>query len=159
MSRESSLEIVGDGPTGSQVVLVDKDGIAITGEDKLKVDSKIVDYRRTVTILVDSNSVAGAIHIVDDRYNVESIREAHKTASDSGGALNIGIAKGTVTPANSTAQHSTAINMNGTADTVQNVTITTTTDMDAGDRICIKNVANLTNLAGGCVTLVLKRIP
>lgn len=159
MPIHQSVEIVGDGPTGSQVVMIDKNGVDIANEDHLLVNDKIVDYRRVVTVLVNNGTVAGNIHVVDDRYVIESIREAHSTASDAGGALNIGVAKGTVTPANSTAQHSTAINMNGTANTVQNVTITTQTTMDAGDRICIKNVANLTNLAGGVVTMVLKRVP
>lgn len=157
--KEHSIEIVD--LDGTVAVTIDKDGVAIAtaaGEDKLKVNSKIVDYRRAFSFNVDSATVAGHVHVVDDRYVIESIREKHKTAADAGGAINIGVSKGAVTPANSTAQHSTALNMAFTADTVVSPTITTQTTMDAGDSICVKNVANLTNLAGGNITIVLKRV-
>lgn len=159
--KEISIEIID--LDGTVVTTLDKDGVAIAGaagEDKLKVNSKIVDYRRafTVWMAAAAQCVAGDLHTVDDRYVIEGIRESHNTAADTGGAMNIGVAKGTVTAANSTAQHSTAINLAAAANTQQNITITTQTTMDAGDRICVKNVTNTTNLAGGSVTIVLKRV-
>lgn len=157
-----SIEIID--LAGARVALFDKDGLSLpnaSGEDKLLVNAKIVDYRRPVTLWMPANTscVAGDIHTVDDRYVIESIRESHNTAADAGGAMNIGVAKGTVTAANSTAQHSTAINLAAAANTQQNVTISTQTTLDAGDRICVKNVTNTTNLAGASVTIVLKRVP
>lgn len=159
--KELSVEVID--LDGTVVVTLDKDGVAIAGaagEDKLQVNSKIVDYRRPVTVWMPAaaSCVAGDVHVVDDRYVIESIRESHNTAADSGGAMNIGVAKGTVTAANSTAQHSTAINLAAAANTQQNVTISTQTTMDAGDRVCVKNVTNTTNLAGASVTIVLKRV-
>lgn len=159
--KELAIEIID--LDGTVVVTLDKDGVVIAsaaGEDKLQVNGKIVDYRRPVTVWMPAAAqcVAGDVHTVDDRYVIESIRESHNTAADAGGAMNIGVAKGTVTAANSTAQHSTAINLAAAANTQQNVTISTQTVMDAGDRVCIKNVANTTNLAGASVTIVLKRV-
>ena len=162
--KERSIEIVGDGPAGAQIALLDINGLAIAGadgEDRLQVNGKIVDYRRPVTAWhsVAGTLVAGTFHIVDDRYVIESIREVHGVASDAGGALTIGVAKGVVTAANSTTQNGTAINLNGTANTVQSAVVSTQTVMDAGDRICYKTVTNATNMTGCCVTLVLRRVP
>lgn len=162
--KERSIEIVGDGPGGAQIALLDNNGLSLAGadgEDRLQMNSKIVDYRRAIDQWhsVAGTLVAGSIHTVDDRYVIESIKEVHGTASDTGGVLTIGVAKGTVTAANSTAQHSTAINLNGSANTVQIVNITTQTVMDSGDRVCYKTVTNATNLATCSVTIVLKRVP
>lgn len=162
--KERSIEIVGEGPVGARIALLDENGLSIVGadgEDRLQVNSKIVDYRRAIDQFhaVAGTLVAGTFHIVDDRYVVERISEVHGTASDTGGVLTIGVAKGTVTAANSTAQHSTAINLNGTANTVQVATITTQTVMDSGDRLCYKTVTNALNLLTCCVTIVLRRVP
>lgn len=159
--RDHSVEIID--LSGVQVALLDKDGLALAGasaKDRLKVNSKIVDYRNTFTVWMPAAAqcVAGNVWIADDRYVIESIREAHLTAADAGGAMTIGVAKGTVTPANSTAQHSTAINLNGAANTVQNIAITTQTTLDVNDRVCIKNVATTTNLVGAAVTVVMRRV-
>ena len=159
--KELSVEIV-DPSSGARVVLLDVNGVAITGGNKLLVDGKINDYRRVLNLHHGTQAAdpmaAHTVHTVDDRYVIESIREVHDVASDAGGVLTVGVAKGTVTPANSTAQHSTAINLNGTANTVQTAVITTQTTMDAGDRICYKTVTNATNMAGSTVTIVLRRV-
>ena len=155
--KEHSVEIVGEGPTGTQVALMDKDGVKIVDEDHLLVNSKIVDYRRTITLLLAGTTVAGNIFVADDRYIIESIKEVHSTVSDGSGDINIGVAKGTVTPANSTAQHTTTFNLDATINTVQTATLTTQTTMDVGDRICVKNVGTMTNVVG-VMSIVLKRV-
>lgn len=145
--------------------LVDKSGTVLATFDEngsdfssgsLKENSKLTDYRKVVTDLLNGTVVNTHIFVADARYVIESIREKHSTAADAGGTLVYGVAKGTVTPANSTAQHSTAINTNGTANTTQSATITTQTTLDAGDSIA-RVVVNATNLVGSA-TLILRRV-
>jgi len=159
MPKQHDLQIVDN--SGNDVCLLDNNGINIVSEDNLKLGGKIVDYRRSVDIQFGATIVAGPVCIVDDRYVIESIRWVHADAYDAGSSLVVGVASPGVTAANSTAQHSSAINLAFTVNTPQTATITTQTTMNAGDRVCVKNVVNAANGAanGSVLSIVLKRVP
>lgn len=145
---------------GNTVVSLDGEGsgVSVSNLNNFYHAGVINDPYLHLQLNANANTVPGNLWVADGRYNIVSIKEAHSTPADAGGALTIGVATGTVTPANSTAQHSSALNMNLTANTVQTATLTTVTDMNSGDRICIKSVVNLTNLVGSAISLTLKRI-
>lgn len=140
---------------GTVLITFDENGMDVT-EGAFEVGGKVSDYRKPITDTLTGTVVNTHIFVADARYVIESIREKHSTPADAGGTLTYGVAKGTTTPANSTAQHSTAINTNFTANTTQTATITTQTTIDAGDSIA-RVVVNATNLVG-TATLILRRV-
>lgn len=106
-----------------------------------------------------ASSVADkVIGIVPFRSKLIGVKEVHGTAGSDGSAVTLGIERlqGTETSGNGDAVTSaSAINLKGTADTVQSATIVTTNDIDifeAGDRVGINVTGTTTAVANMNVT-------
>jgi hypothetical protein len=90
---------------------------------------------------------------------VKAITGSPTVAGSDGGAVTAAIKKASSTTAiaSGTALHSGTFNLKGTADTVQNLTLSTTEAVDiisAGDRIGVDFTGTLTD-AVGCITVLL----
>lgn len=104
---------------------------------------------------------------VGHAYQVAAVDEVHATAGSDASAVSLQVTKETGTQAPGagtdllTNNTNAGFNMKGTANTVQNGTLTSTTadlQLAAGNRLSIDFAGTLTALAGVAVTITLKRI-
>lgn len=137
--------------------------------DGLKIDGVIVSpYKLVVANLVlNSHCVDQCIFIADRAYEVVRVDEVHATAGNDAGAVNLQLTKDTGTNAPGagtdllTNNTNAGFNLKGTANTVQNGTLTATTaslQLAAGDRLSLDFAGTITTLAGVQVTVALKPI-
>ena len=105
-----------------------------------------------------------AIFIANGPVEVLEVREVHTTAGSHGSAVSLQVEKctGTTAPGSGTNlltnNSDVGFNLKGTANTVQEGTLTATRatrQLAAGDRLALDFAGTLTALAGVCVTIKL----
>jgi hypothetical protein len=136
--------------------------LAVTDADALTVAGVIVPQEMVVTFPLDASSVDGNIFIADDAWIVTSIEEVHSTAGNDGSAVSlmVDMCTGTEAPGSGTDMIQAVIDLKGTANTVQTGTLSATPahyTLADGDRIAIDVSGALTTLAGGILTIHMKR--
>jgi hypothetical protein len=124
-------------------------------------DSIVVSYPLVAA------SVDQVAFIADGPYEVIAAREVHETAGTDGSAVTLDIKKvtGTTAGTSGTTVLATTFDLKSTAKTVvtKNASSGLTTTLanrklDAGDRLFLDFTGTLTALAGGMVTIYLKRL-
>jgi hypothetical protein len=113
----------------------------------------------SINIEYNASSIDKTCFVATRKYVVKAISGSPTVAGSDGGAVTAAIKKasGTTAIASGTALHSGSYNLKGTANTVQNLTLSTTgSDLQiaAGDRIGIDFTGTLT-AAVGTVSVVL----
>lgn len=99
--------------------------------------------------------------IAPDNCNVIAISEVHKVAGTAGGSVTLNVEKltGITAPGSGTSILSTAFNLKGTANTVQNGTLTNviaTKQLAIGDRLALVVSGTLTTLENVTVMVTLQ---
>lgn len=122
--------------------------------------------RFTVTAVLPGTMPAtaanyGVVFIAPKKCVVKSVREAHTTLGTDGSAVGLNLEKLTGTQAldGGTALLSANINLKGAVNTVQSGTLITTAaslQLNAGDRLALKDSGTLTAVAGVSVTIELE---
>lgn len=133
--------------------------IAVTTADKLTVGGVIVPQETVVTAYLDASTTDGNIFIASDAWVVTHIEAAWTVASTSG-TLMLDKCTGTEAPGSGDDMLTGTIDMSGTANTVTAGTLHGTAaniTLADGDRIAIDIAGTMTNLAGGVVTVHMKR--
>lgn len=137
-----------------------------TNLDSLKIAGRNVSTQVLATFSMLANgSLADQCFFVADRaYTVLAIKEVHSVAGNDAGAVNLQVTKDTGTQAPGagtdllTNNSNAGFNLKGTANTVQNGTLTSTAGaltLAAGDRLSADFAGTLTTLAGVVVTVAL----
>lgn len=112
-----------------------------------------------VSIEYNASSIDSSNFIATRRYRVVAVSGCPTVAGSDGGAVTAAVMKtsGTTAIASGTAVHASTINLKGTAETVQNMTVSTASDanmLEAGDRLGVNFTGTLTD-AVGVITAVL----
>ncbi len=112
------------------------------------------------TVAANAALVDQVFFIANKTYKVKSISEIHATAGTVA-SITATIKKvvSAQSIANGTALHATGFALDGTANTLQTATLSTTADtltLNAGDALAIDYTGTLTTLAGVCVTVMLQ---
>lgn len=137
--------------------------------DGMTVGGVIVSPYRSISVQIPINSlcVDQNIFIADRALQVTRVDYNHATAGNDAGAVNVQLAKQTGTQAIGSGTNlltnntNAGFNCKGTANTVQNGTLTATTaslQLAAGDRLALDFTGTVTTLAGVTVTVQLKPI-
>lgn len=105
----------------------------------------------------------GKFFVATSKCVVRKISEVHTTKGTHGSAVTLQVERlqGTDTSGNGDDLLTTAFNLKGTDETVQNGTLTTTTAnliLNAGDRLNLADAGTLTALVGVCVTVELEQV-
>ena len=135
-------------------------GAADFGKDQLSINGIIISPYETLTVPISASTVSTTVFTCDQTYQLVSISEVHGTASTSG-TLMAEKCTGTTAPGSGTALLTGTMSLSGTANTVVNGTLVSTlgtTNFAVGERLSIKIAGTMTNLANGCVTIILRRI-
>lgn len=103
------------------------------------------------------------IFIATGPCEVVGVSEVHTVAGTDAGAVTLDVTKcdGTEAPASGLTVLSSTIDLKGAANTVVNRTLTTTLadrKLVAGERLALNVTGTLTGLAGGVVTIRVKRL-
>jgi hypothetical protein len=116
-----------------------------------------------VNVPIAAATVDSNVFIATGPCEVVGVSEVHTVAGSDGGAVTLDVTKcdGTEAPASGVTVLSSTIDLKGTANTVVNRTLTATTadrKLIAGERLGINVTGTLTALAGGVVTIRIKRL-
>jgi hypothetical protein len=116
-----------------------------------------------VNVPIAAATVDSNVFIATGPCEVVGVSEVHTVAGSDGGAVTLDVTKcdGTEAPASGVTVLSSTIDLKGTANTVVNRTLTATTadrKLIAGERLGINVTGTLTALAGGIVTIRIKRL-
>lgn len=137
-------------------------GAANSGQTLRRVPRYIT---ATYNMLANGSLADAAFFIADRAYTVVAISEVHSVAGNDAGAVNLQVTKDTSTNAPGagtdllTNNSNAGFDMKGTANTVQNGTLTATAaslKLAAGDRLAVDFAGTLTTLAGVVVTVYLE---
>lgn len=139
--------------------------LAITDADKLTVGSVIVPQEMVLTIPIDPSEVDQSVFIADDAWEITKIEEVHTVAQDTAypntGNLSIMKCTGTEAPNAGDPMHNTTMWLNSTVNTVVTPTlsgISANLTLADGNRIAFDFNGTTSTLAGGVVTLHMKRV-
>ncbi len=118
--------------------------------------------RQIISVTILAATVDNTIFIADRAYELESASYVPRVAG-TGGAATLAIKKctGTEAPTAGDAMTTASADLVGTADTVQDLTLSATvanTQLADGDRIAIDLTGTLTNVVGN-LTLTLRPLP
>ncbi len=107
----------------------------------------------------DAASIDSAFFVADRAYRVHAIRARINVVGSDGGAVTAVVRKApsATAPASGTALHSSSIDLKGTANANQSLTLSATTadlNLAAGDSLCL-DVTGTTTAARGVVTVFL----
>ncbi len=158
--RTSPVGSVAAPPYTKENYTWDVDSLDLTNADALLVGSVILPQEMVITWPINASSVDENIFIADDAWQVTSIESAH-TASSTSGNVSVRKCSATVAPSAGTLMHSSSIDLNLAANTVQSLTLSTTAadqKLADGDRLALDYEGTMTNLTGGVITIHLKRI-
>lgn len=116
-----------------------------------------------VSVPLAAASVDSNVFIATGPCEVVGVSEVHAVAGSDVGAVTLDVVKcdGTEAPSAGVTVLSSTIDLKGTADTVVNRTLTATVanrKLVAGERLAINVTGTLTALAGGVVTIRLKKL-
>jgi hypothetical protein len=143
------------------------DTLAVTDADKLTVAGVIVPQEMVITFPISATSVDSSVFIAADAWRVTHIEEVHSVTGTEVApiAANLTLVKitGANAPSAGLPMHNTTISLAaaGTANTVQAPTLSlvlANLTLADGDRIGANFAGTLTTLAGGSVTVHMKRI-
>lgn len=139
-----------------------------TGEFVAVADSstcgpyKIQNLIHQVFNLAAASATTGNFFIAPTGYRVVAVREIHAVAGGSGATVQIEKLTGTTAPGSGTAVLTTAMPLNGTANTLQSTALTNiilaASTAAAGDRFGFLLAGTLTGLANCIVEVSLARI-
>lgn len=142
------------------------DTLAVTDADKLTVAGVIVPQAIMIPVALSAATVNGTVFIpISGNYQVLGISEVHSVASTAAMTnVTATIVKLTGTQAPATAGvvvMSNTFALKGTPETIQTGTLSTVsgaTKVNVTERLGIRFCNPITSLAGGCVSISLKRI-
>lgn len=139
-----------------------------TGVDIIDSDGNFASLVEVSYVMNANGDLADqAFFVANNAYEVTAISEVHSTAGNDAGAVNLQVTKDSGTDAPGagddllTNNSNAGFDLKGTANTVQEGTLTSTTanlQLAAGDRLSVDFAGTLTSLAGVVVTVTLKRI-
>jgi hypothetical protein len=140
--------------------------LEVTTADKLTVGGVIVPQAITIPVMLSASTVNGTVFIpISGNYQVLGVQEVHSVASTAAmNYVNCTIVKvtGTQAPASAgVAVISTPFNLKGTPETILSGTLSTVsgaTKVNTTERLGIRFNNPITSLAGGCISISLKRI-
>ena len=134
--------------------------LAVTTADKLTVGGIIVPQEMTLNWPINAASVDENIFIANEAWEVTKIEEAHTVVGSDIGAVTVSlkVCDGTEAPSAGDAAQSAAFDLKGAANTVQTGTLSATKTLADGNRLGLDYTGTLTALAGGVVTVHLKRV-
>lgn len=152
MPRESSLEIVGDGPTGSRVVLLDRDGIKDSA-------NRIVDAREYICVQILATPTANYIwRCKAGVWVVESVDVLVRVTGGTDATVDVLVCQGVEAVTSGVSQLSAVMDVEETAPFQQVPTlIATPTEIYPGDSVAYNYGGTATGLIG-LLTVVVKRI-
>jgi hypothetical protein len=112
-----------------------------------------------INIEYNASSIDKVSFVATRAYVVQGITGCPTVAGTDGGAVTATLKKasGTTAISSGTALHSSTMNLKGTANTVQNLTLSTTASdiqIAAGDRIGL-DISGVMTAAVGCITICL----
>jgi len=152
-----------DTTTGTQILTITP-ALAIATADKLTVGGVIVPQDEIVSVSIPLHASKVVYNLLVARTALQVLAIDYTPDIAQGGALTATVVKatGTATPASATTpMHiAAAINLNGTAHTVQSITLTVTgadLQLAAGERIGLVLSGAMT-VGSGLVTIRMKRI-
>lgn len=158
------IEVKGDFSFGDVVsdTFTATGNMAISTADKLTVGGVIVPQEMVVTVPVSAASVDGTVFIANDAWVITKIEEVHSVLGTDGSAVTAQVMKCTTTqaPSAGTAMTTGTFDLKGTVETVQSGTLSSTAanyTLADGNRIAIDYTGTLTTLAGGVITIHMKR--
>ena len=136
--------------------------LIVTDADAITVAGVIVPQEMVVTVPVSATSVDGTIFIANDAWVITKIEEVHSVLGTDGSAVTAQVMKCTTTqaPSAGTAMTTGTFDLKGTVETVQSGTLSGTAadyTLADGDRIAVDYTGTLTTLAGGVITIHMKR--
>lgn len=151
MPIEQSIEIKGDGPTGTRIVLIDKNGY----QDG---SGKLLDAGRYVNWPLLAASVDSYIwECVEGVWSVTAVKALVSTAGGSGAQVDVKVCPGLTAPASGTTQLSAVLTLTTTGPSRADGTlIAAPTDIFPGDSIALDFGGTLTALVG-MITVQIKR--
>jgi len=148
MPKQPDLEIVGDGPTGSTILTLDKNGVLFA------TGSRYLHNLVAITSELLAASLDKHIWICREGvWQVVSVQEIHSVAGTDAGAVTLDVktTSGVTAPASGTTQLTGTINLKATANTLQNGTlIAAPTKMFPGDTLALDFTGTLTAVVGLC---------
>ena len=133
--------------------------VTVTDADGLTVGGKIVPQEIVVTWPLSASSVDESVFIPTEGYNVTAVEVRYSVAASSG-PTNVTMRKCTVGEAPASGEAITsAMLLNGTVNLVYSYTpIVGSEGITAADTLCLDYSGTMTALAGGTVTITLKRV-
>lgn len=150
--------------SGSPTVATGKT-LAVVDADKLIVGEVIVPQYWDFNVPVSATSTDTNIFIATNNWQVVAVSEVHAVAGDNGGAVTAVIRKTNSTGAPSAGVVVTAgtFDLKGTANTIQSGVVRSGADawvtkVNSTERLTLDVTGTLTTLAGGVVTVRLKRV-
>lgn len=153
-----SLVVAGTARLNTTIVATG-DTVTVTDADGLTVGGKIIPQEIVVTWPLSASSVDESVFIPTEGYNVTAVEVRYSVAASSG-PTNVTLKKCTVgeAPASGDAITS-AMLLNGTVNQVYSYTpIVGSEGITAADTLCLDYDGTMTALAGGTVTITLKRV-
>lgn len=116
-----------------------------------------------VNVQIDANTVDTNVFVATGPVEVVGVSEVHTVAGNDAGAVTLDVTKcdGTEAPASGVSVLNATFDLKGTANTVVDATLTATKanlKLVDGERLGINVTGTLTTLAGGVVTIRLKRL-
>ena len=151
-----------DGNTDLDLLNV-SETLAVVTADYLTVGGVIVPQEMVIVWPISASSVDESIFIASDSWQITHIEEVHTVAGNDGSAVNVTVTNcdGTDAPSAGNNMLQAVIDLKGTANTMQTGTLTATTadlQLADGDRLALDYSGTLTTLAGGSITIHMKRI-
>lgn len=136
--------------------------MAVATADKLTVGGVIVPQEMVITVPISATTVDGTIFIADDAWVITSIEEVHSVLGTDGSAVTAQVMKctGTQAPSAGTAMTTGTFDLKGTVETIQTGALSATPahyTLADGNRIGLDVTGTLTSLAGGVITIHMKR--
>lgn len=139
--------------------------MAITTADKLTVAGVIVPQETVINVPIDPSEVDQSVFIADDAWQITKIEEVHAVAQNTAfpntGNLTIRKCTGTEAPSAGDAMHNTTMWLNSTVNTVVTPTlsgVSTNLTLADGNRIALDFNGTTSTLAGGVLTIHMKRV-
>lgn len=152
------------GRTADTVTIPSGKTLAVASADKLTIGGGIVPQVIEVSFVGQTTEAATdrAFFIANRAYQITAISQVHSVAAGGASTLQVTKDTGTTAPgAGTDLLQSTGFNLNATANTVQNGTLTATAAdllLAAGDRLSIDFANTIQSTAGLVVTVSLKPV-
>lgn len=162
-TTDDNLEITCANGIAIESATVFDSTVSVGTADYLTVGGVIVPQEIVIVWPINANSVDENVFIASDNWQITHIEEVHSVAGNDESAVNVTVrnCEGTDAPSAGNDTLQAVIDLKGTANTVQAGNLTATTadlQLSDGDRLALDYSGTLTNLAGGSITIHMKRI-